>query len=143
MQHRPKIRNKDQPHAGILACTALFLYGSQLRHATAVNRNYRTGLPRTLSTTQQFYSALRGVRRRFTSLPGARNSARLAQRGLLRRRRYFRWPSPDCSFQRNQRHLIPLTQMKETIPPYYLEILAGNDTPQRARPLFRYQKTLR
>ena len=91
-QSGTRIGNKDRPHAGIVACTYLFLYGSQLRHATPVPRNYRTGLPRTISRTQQFYSALPGVRRRLTSLPGARYSARLVHRGLLRRRRYSRRP---------------------------------------------------
>ena len=94
MQNLSKSRNKDQPHAGILTCTYLFLYGSQLRHATPVNRNYRIDLPRTISRTQQFYSALRSVRRRFTSLPGALYCARLPQRGLLRRQRFSRWPPP-------------------------------------------------
>ena len=36
---------------------------------------------------QRFYPALPGVRRRFTSLPGARYSVRLAERGMLTRRR--------------------------------------------------------
>ena len=95
MQHGSKITNKDRPHAGILASTDLFLYDSQLRHATPVTRNYLTGLLRTISRTQRFYSALPGVRRRFTSLPAARYSVRLAQRGMLRHRRYFRCPLPS------------------------------------------------
>ena len=79
--------NKDRPDVGILAFTDLFLYGSQLRHPTPAIPNYRTGLPRTISRAQQFYSAHDGVRRRFTSLPGALYSARLAERGTLTRRR--------------------------------------------------------
>ena len=40
-----------------------------------------------LRATQQLHFTLPGVRRRFTSLPGDRYSARLAERGMLTRRR--------------------------------------------------------
>ena len=94
MQHESEMRNNHRTHFWILAPTYLFLYGPQLRHPTPAIRNYRTGLPRTIPRTQWFYYALPGIRRRFTSLPGARYSVRLAQRGMLRRRRYSRRPSP-------------------------------------------------
>ena len=70
--------NKDRPGVEILASANLLPYGSQLRHPSPVLPDYCTGSPRTISGTQQFYSAHDGVRRRFTSLPGALYSARLA-----------------------------------------------------------------
>ena len=79
--------NKDRPGVEILASANLLPYGSQLRHPSPVIPDYRTGSPRTIPRAQQSYSEHDDVRRRFTSLPGALYSARLAKKSMLRRPR--------------------------------------------------------